>query len=105
MKTTSGYMILKDGKYYHLFPVQQVSELCDKSAQVDNVEVVENPNGDYWSFWDNETGRFENAHYHKGGVNICYPYGTSALEKLGKGQLMKVSIVKVETVKEERIKQ
>lgn len=46
----------------------------------------------YWGWWDGEKRRFIFVFHRRMLVEMCFPYGTEAEEKLGRGRLLPVNI-------------
>jgi hypothetical protein len=56
--------------------------------------VTEDPEGDYWSWWEVEKEKFTLTWPSKVQLEMCFPYGMAVAEKWGQSKGMRVSIVR-----------
>lgn len=54
----------------------------------------------YHAWWGNEEERFSMVFPHRQAVEICFPYGSKAEEKLGRGHLLNVTVSELPTEQE-----
>jgi hypothetical protein len=81
------------GTYYAHFSRHIFTLKCyDKTAAALVAEVVEDPSGDYWAWWDNKEVDFSHVYPHDGLVEMCFPYGTKPEIEKGKGHKVRVRI-------------
>jgi hypothetical protein len=67
--------------------------LCgDYSETVVLIEVTQDDNGTYWTWYDYTRDCFNFTASFKQAVEICFPYGSKVEEENGKGKLISVSV-------------
>lgn len=88
----------RDGGTYfdHFAPHPEVSRLYSGHLPVYEavVEQIEETPGCYWAWWDDKAGKFTHVYYWRGGVEMCFPYGTEPEIDRGKGLLMPVKVTR-----------
>lgn len=84
--------------YNHFFPSEEAVKMCGTYPIV-KVLLTEAPeeaqDADcYWAWWDTEHdhNRFCMVWAWRGGVEMCFPYGTEIAERLGRGMVVRVLV-------------
>ena len=80
----------------------RVCALYDHKAEVYEVTVEEGPDepDSYWGWWSNGESprgappRLNHVYYHRDLVEMCFPYGTAAEERRGRGVLVPVRLIR-----------
>ena len=105
IKTTAVW----NGKYFQHFGINEKSAVL-YGDDVDDIEEVElkisenqlipfseqertDKNVDYWGWFDNEREEITLIWHKRFLLNICFPYGIEATEKVGKGKAYRLEIV------------
>ena len=81
----------KEG-YADLHTHPKTTQLYVGKKTILSLHVSENPNGEYWAWWDSKRNQFKMVSHVKSGIDICFPYGVDAEEEAGKGNLLRVTI-------------
>ncbi len=66
--------------------------LCADRGPFFKVRIVLDESGDYWTWHSYETDRFCFTHHWREGVEICFPYGSKAEEKAGRGKIKRCRV-------------
>jgi len=89
-----------DGKYYDLGEKWWV-EIHHLSYPIVEVEVVEvakdDPSATHWAWIAAGESEPLFSHPYKGGLTMCFPYGTEIEEKHGKGRVVRLAVSPVIT--------
>lgn len=83
------------GTYFsHFMANAEVTRLYDAKRKVYAaiVEMTEETPDCYWGWWNKERQCFTHIYPWKGGVEMCFPYGTKPEAERGKGCLLPVKI-------------
>lgn len=72
----------------HVFTLR----MYNKEAKPLVAEIVEDPNGDYCGWWDNEAGEFHHIYPSPQLTEMCFPYGSKVEEDRGRGHKLPVRV-------------
>jgi hypothetical protein len=97
MRTSIQYCQEKLGQagpyFTHFAACPEVVNLYDSGEVLQvTIEECEVCSGCYWSWWDEEKQTFQFTCYWRGGVEMCFPYGTAIEEQRGRGKLLPVRV-------------
>lgn len=99
-RQTRLYAALEPQGYRHFYLSPGQVRMCYDPRRpplsIDEVLVVEDPDGIYWAWWDAEDQKFGMVQPVRAAVEIGFPYGSKAEEERGRGKLLQV---RVETLK------
>jgi hypothetical protein len=86
--------------WLHFAPHPETARLYDARLPVYAVTVSEiDPTPEsYWGWWDQTEGAFSLVYPWRGGVEMCFPYGTKVEEARGAGRLVAVAISDAELI-------
>ena len=93
MKRTNLYCVKEDGIYQHFYPAPEVVRMCGVEVKdILHVAVIEDPDGDYWAWYDSKDDCFTLVYHDKLLLGMCFPYGLEAAIKAEQGNAYQVRI-------------
>jgi len=87
-----------DGKLYNLGSYRFVKShgLPEPIVEVDVVEVAEDdPAATHWGWIFKDETEPSMCHWHRGCLEICFPYGSKIEEQHGKGRAVRLAVREV----------
>lgn len=79
-------------RFFDFFTSAWLSSTCTSDKAMYMVTVVEDPAGEYWTWYDAEDKAFHYTASFRQAVEICFPYGTKHLIEKGEGELLRVRL-------------
>lgn len=99
------YCYKEEGKkflhtYTCFFPHPKTVELNRLGFPIIAVDVVEAPDDArdedcYWGWWENKDQQYWFVFAWRGGVDMCFTYGSDAEEKRGRGKVLRVLVKEI----------
>lgn len=83
------------GEYRHFYPDTKDFISWSGKRPIMKVEVVEDPNGDYWDWWHFENESFSMVYQNIDQFEMCFPRGSSIEAEKGRGLRLQVSVREV----------
>jgi hypothetical protein len=80
--------------YIDIYGSETQVYVCDfnKENPIIKVTVIEDQNGNYWAWWDNEDQAFCMVWQSHAQLEVCFPYGINAAEERGRGEACRVRV-------------
>lgn len=94
MKTGEMYALVTDHGPRHFYKNKFQVELAF-DGEVDKYRLTEDPEGDFWAWWDNEDNGFVFCWQSEFQLDMCFPYGPEVSEERGDGHKLSVKVEKV----------
>jgi len=94
---TDLYAHFRDGYWWHLYPSKVALRMCSVPEEdMKRVRVSYDENGAYWGWWDAEKEHFTMIWPSRVQVEICFPYGSAAEERRGRGKLVQLKVEEIQ---------
>lgn len=90
-----------DGLFEHFHPSTIQVRLCGNQENVFLVRLeLDDENGEYWGWYHSETSRVfadrvSMVYRNRLAVEVCFPYGTQAETKRGRGRVVRLRVTPV----------